>query len=217
MHFRSYLAETLGTFSLVFCGTGAIVINQESGGLITHVGVAITFGLIVSAMIFSLGDVSGAHFNPVVSLAFVVAKRFPLRAFFPYILFQGLGAFAASGLIFLMFPNNKNLGVTLPAGSEVQAFIMELVLTFILVLVILNVSTGAKEKGITAAIAIGAVVGLEAVFAGPISGASMNPVRSLAPAVVSGQTDHLWLYFAAPITGSLIGVFMHQLLYKKET
>lgn len=216
MEYRKYLSEIVGTFSLVFCGTGAIIINQESGGAVSHVGIAMTFGLIVSAMIFALGDVSGAHLNPAVTLSFAVAKRFPFKEVIPYIIAQSIGGFAASFLLKGCFPDNELLGATMPAGSEMQSFILEVVLTFILVMVIFNVSTGAKEKGITAAIAIGGVVGLEAMFAGPICGASMNPIRSISPAIVSMHTEHLWVYITAPVIGALLGVFIHQILYKKE-
>jgi aquaporin NIP len=203
---RKYFAEFLGTFALVFAGTGAVVINDVSGGGITHVGIALTFGLIVLAMIYTVGDLSGAHLNPAVTIAFWLAKRFSSAMAFPYIVSQLLGAFAASGVLRILFPTHETFGATLPAGSEMQSFVLELILTFILMFVILNVSTGAKEKGITAGIAIGAVIGLEAMFAGKISGASMNPARSLAPAVVSGHLEHLWIYLAAPIAGAALAI-----------
>jgi len=203
---RSLLAEFLGTFTLVFAGTGAIVINHASDGAISHVGIALVFGLVVMAMIHTFGDVSGAHLNPAVTLAFGVAGRFSWNRIPGYIAAQLGGAFAASGLLRFLFPSDAALGATLPAGSASQSFILEVVLTAILMLVIFSVSTGAKEKGITAGITIGAVVGLEAMFAGPISGASMNPARSLAPAIVSGNFQHLWLYPSATILGALIAV-----------
>ena len=199
---RKGLSEFVGTFALVFAGTGAIIINHASGGAITHPGIALTFGLIVLAMIYTFGDVSGAHFNPAVTTAFAVAGRLPWREVPAYISTQLLGAFAASGLLRLLFPEDRTLGATLPAGAAMQSFVLEAVLTFLLMLVILSVSTGAKEKGITAGIAIGAVIALEAMFAGPISGASMNPARSLAPAIVSGHLEHLWIYVAAPLVGA---------------
>ncbi|NJR42962.1 MAG: MIP family channel protein [Akkermansiaceae bacterium] len=200
------LAEFLGTFALVFAGTGAIVINHVSGGAITHVGVALVFGLIVMAMIYTFGDVSGAQMNPAVTIALAVAKRFSWRDVPGYIFAQLCGAFAASGLLKSLFPSHATLGATLPSGSVSQSFLLEVILTAMLMLVILSVSTGEKEKGITAAIAIGATVCLEAMFAGPICGASMNPARSLAPAIVSGNFQHLWLYPVATILGALIAI-----------
>jgi aquaporin NIP len=203
---KKFAAEFIGTFALVFAGTGAIVINETSGGAITHVGVALTFGLIVLAMIYAVGDISGAHLNPAVSLGFFAARRFPFRQVLPYVASQCAGAFAASGVLRLLFPQNVMLGTTAPAGSEIQSFILELALTAILMFVILSVSTGAAEKGITAGIVVGSVIGLEAMFAGPICGASMNPARSLAPAVLSGHVQHLWIYIVAPAIGALVGV-----------
>jgi aquaporin Z len=209
---RKYFAEFIGTFALVFCGTGAIIINQETGGVISHAGVAITFGLIVSAMIYTFGDISGAHMNPAVTIAFRLAKLFPTRKILPYVLSQSAGAFIASLCLKFLFPNNETLGATLPAGSAMQSFILEAILSFILMLVIMNVASGSKEKGMFAGIAIGSVVLLEAMFAGPVCGASMNPARSLAPAIVSGHVEHLWVYMIAPLTGTCAAVFTWQFL-----
>jgi aquaporin NIP len=203
---RNLAAEFIGTFSLVFAGTGAIVIDETTGGAVTHVGVALTFGLIVLAMIYTVGDISGAHLNPAVSLGFFSARRFPLRQAVPYIASQCCGALAASGVLRLLFPQDEMLGTTVPAGSAIQSFVLELILTATLMFVILGVSTGAAEKGITAGIVVGAVIGLEAMFAGPICGASMNPARSLGPAVMSGHVQHLWIYLFAPVIGAWIGV-----------
>jgi len=203
---KKLLAECFGTFCLIFAGTGAIVIDGVSGGAISHVGVALTFGLIVLAMIYALGDISGAHLNPAVTLGFWAAGRFERRLVAPYLLSQTAGALAASGLLRLLFPAHPTLGATVPAGSWEQTLILEFVLTAMLMFVILSVSTGAKERGITAGIVIGAVIALEAMFAGPISGASMNPARSLAPALVSMKLSALWLYFLGPIGGALAGV-----------
>ena len=202
-----FAAECFGTFTLVFAGTGAIIVNDVSGGVVTHVGIALTFGLVVLAMIYAVGDVSGAHLNPAVTLGFFVAGRLPAKTVVPYIISQLIGAFLASGVLRLLFDHHPTLGATQPAGPAWQSFIFELVLTVILMFVILSVSTGAKEKGITAGIAVGAVIGLEAMFAGPICGASMNPARSLAPAIVAGQLDHLWIYLLAPTLGALVAVF----------
>lgn len=205
---KRLFAEAFGTFALVFAGTGAIVINQASSGAISHAGIAITFGLIVLAMIYTLGDISGAHLNPAVTAAFAAARRFPWREVPAYAGAQIFGAILASLAMRWLFPADQYLGTTLPAATEQQSFILELILTLFLMVVILHVSTGAKEKGITAGIAIGSVIGLEAMFAGPISGASMNPARSIAPAVVSGHLEHLWIYLAGPFLGALIAVPM---------
>jgi len=204
---KKYTAEMLGTFGLVFAGTGAIIIDQVTGGGVTHVGVALTFGMIVMVMIYNFGDISGAHLNPAVTLGFWAARRLPGRDVAGYLVSQVIGALLASGVLRVLFPDNQLLGATMPAGSEPQSFLLEFILTFFLMLTILNVSTGAKEKGITAGMAIGAVIGLEAMFAGPICGASMNPVRSLAPALVSGHLEHLWLYLVAPILGAVSAKF----------
>jgi aquaporin Z len=203
---RRLAAEFLGTFSLVFAGTGAIVINDVSGGTVSHVGVALTFGLIVLAMIYAVGDVSGAHLNPAVTLGFFNARRFEGRWVAPYILSQCAGALVASLTLRLMFPTNATLGATLPAGDPVQSFVLEAILTFLLMFVILSVSIGSKEKGVLAGVAVGSVVALEALFAGPISGASMNPARSLAPALVSMRLESLWVYLTAPVLGACAGV-----------
>jgi aquaporin Z len=203
---KKYCAEFIGTFALVFAGTGAIVINDVSGGAVTHVGIALTFGLIVLTMIYAVGDVSGAHLNPAVTLGFFAARRLRGQMVLPYIASQMFGAVAASGLLRVLFPTHLTLGITLPAGADWQSLILEVVLTALLMFVILNVSTGAKERGITAGIAVGAVIGLEALFAGPITGASMNPARSIAPALVSQHFLHLWIYIAAPIAGALLAV-----------
>jgi aquaporin NIP len=213
---RNYLAEFIGTFALVFCGTGAIVIDQQSGGAVTHVGVAITFGLIVMSMIYSFGDISGAHLNPAVSIAFSIAKRFPVKLLPGYIASQVSGALLASFTLKFLFPANKLLGATIPAGSEMQSFILELLLTFILMLVILRVADGGKERSLTAGLAIGSVVGLEALFAGPICGASMNPARSVAPAIASGHLEHLWIYIIAPIAGAVLAVSISRYLAVKR-
>ena len=203
---KRLFAEFLGTFGLVFAGTGAIVIDDVTHGGVTHAGIALTFGLIILAMIYTFGDVSGAHFNPAVTTAFAVARRFPWKDVPGYLLAQIAGAFAASLLLRFLFPTDEKLGATLPAGPAGQSFVLEVVLSFLLMLVILSVSAGAKEKGITAGIAIGSVIGLEAMFAGPICGASMNPARSLAPAIVSGHLECLWLYLIAPIVGTILAV-----------
>ena len=208
-------AEFIGTFAMVFAGTGAIIINDVSGGVISHVGIALTFGLVVLAMIYALGDVSGAHLNPAVTLGFLAARRFSLRLVVPFIISQTAGAVVASVALRLLFPQHPTLGGTHPAGSSLQSFVLEIFLTAILMFVILSVSTAAKEKGLTAGIAVGAVIALEALFAGPISGASMNPARSLGPAVVSMRFDGLWIYLSAPALGVLLAVVACRLVHEE--
>lgn len=203
---KKYAAEFIGTFALVFAGTGAIVVNEVSHGAITHVGIALTFGLVVLVMIYTLGDISGAHINPAVTIGFWLSRRLPGREVLPYITSQCTGALVASAVLRSLFPENRLLGVTQPAGAQPQAFILEFLLTAFLIFVILRVSTGAREKGIIAGIVVGSVISLGALFAGPISGASMNPARSLGPAVVSAQFAGLWIYLVAPVLGAALGV-----------
>jgi len=204
---KTYLAELLGTFTLVFVGTGAIVINDVSHGAVSQVGISLTFGLVVMAMIYALGDISGAHLNPAVTFGFWISGRFPGRKLVPYTVSQLGGAALASILLHLLFPSHSTLGATLPAGPPAQSLILEILLAFFLMFVILNVSTEAKERGVMAGVAIGGIVGLEAMFAGPITGASMNPARSLAPALVSGQTQYLWIYLVAPLLGTYLAMW----------
>jgi aquaporin Z len=203
---KNYIAEFIGTFAMIFCGTGAMTINEITGGDVTHVGIGITWGLIVMAMIYAFGEISGAHFNPAVSIAFAYAKKFSWKEVPKYIFFQVAGAFAASLLLMWLFPKSELLGATIPAVDVWRAFVLELILTFFLMVVIINVSTGSKEIGMMAGIAIGSVVLLEALFAGPITNASMNPARSLAPNIVSGNIEGLWLYILAPIIGAILAV-----------
>lgn len=204
-HLRPLAAEALGTFALVLIGTGAIVVDAESGAL-GHVGVSLVFGLVVLALVQAFGDASGAHLNPAVTSAFVAAGRFPLRALPGYVLAQLSGAALASLLVRTAFPLDATLGATLPRAGIASAFVCEVVLTWFLMLVVLSVSHGAKERGMFAALTIGAVVALEALVGGPLSGASMNPARSFGPALVSGRLDDLWLYALAPLTGALLAV-----------
>lgn len=208
---QKLVAEAVGTFALVFAGTGAIVVNEVVPGTIPNVGVAATFGLVIMVMIYAVGDVSGAHFNPAVTFAFWVARRFPGADVLPYVGAQLAGALVASGLVLTLLGSAGALGATLPAGSAAQSFGLEVVLTTLLMFTILSVATGAKEKGITAGLAIGAVVGLAALFGGPISGASMNPARSLGPALVGGRLEFLWIYLAAPALGASLAVVLCRL------
>ena len=213
---KRLISEIIATFALVFCGTGAIVINDFTGGSVTHVGVAITFGLIVMGMIYAFGDISGAHMNPAVTIGFAYAKKFPWKEVPGYVLAQLIGAFLASGILLYLFPESETLGATLPGLSAMKVFIFEIILTFFLMVVIINVSTGSKEIGVVAGIAIGSIVLLEAMFAGPITGASMNPARSIAPAVVSGNLADLWIYIFAPIIGCLLAVVSCKLVKSEQ-
>jgi aquaporin Z len=209
---RRVLAECIGTFALVFAGTGAIVIHHASGGAVTHLGIAITFGLVVFVLIAALGDISGAHLNPAVTVSLWRAGRTEGRTVGPYLLAQAVGAVLASLVLQWLFPAELSLGATRPAGSAAQTWCLEFLLTAFLVWVILSVTDADREPVPYAAAAIGAVVGLEALFAGPISGASMNPARSLGPALVSGRLDVLWIYLSAPVLGGLAAVFTCRLL-----
>ncbi len=212
---RKLFAEALGTYALVFAGTGAIVINDQSGGAVSHVGVALTFGLVVLALIYALGDVSGCHLNPAVTLGFLAARRMQCHWVGPYVASQCVGALLASFTVLVLFPEHPTLGATLPWGPALRSFGLELILTFLLMFVILSVSTGAKEKGLIAGVAVGSVIALEALFAGPVSGASMNPARSLAPALVSLRLDNLWIYLTAPFLGALGGVLACRCVQEK--
>ena len=201
---QRYFLELFGTFALVFCGAGAIIMNDESGGAVTHIGVALSFGLIVMAMIYAIGEQSGAHINPAVTLAFWLSGKFDKKEVLPYITAQILGAVLGSAVLYFLFPEHPTQGATLPLNSYSQAFILEVLLSFILMIVIVQVSEGSKETGKMAGVAIGGVVAMEALFAGPITGASMNPARSIGPALFSGELQYLSLYIAAPIIGMLL-------------
>ena len=205
---KQYYAEIIGTFGMVFCGCGAMTINEITGGSISHAGVAITWGLIVMAMIYAFGEISGAHFNPAVTIGFAFAKKFSWKLVPKYILAQTLGAFLACFILWFLFPESQFLGETTPAEGfpPYKAAILEFLLTFFLMVVIINVSTGSKEIGTMAAIAVGGVILLEAMFAGPMTKASMNPVRSIAPAIFTGNFQYLWLYIVAPILGAITAV-----------
>lgn len=203
---RRLRAEFLGTFILVFAGTGAIVFDSANPGKIGHVGIALTFGLVVMAMIYAVGGVSGAHLNPAVTLGLWRAHLVPGRDVLPFILAQIAGAFAASGLLFVMFPDHPTLGATLPYGPPWQSFVLEAWLTAVLLFVVLAVIAAKPEIRHLGGVIVGGVIALEALFAGPISGASMNPARSLAPAVVSGSVEHVWIYLTAPLLGALLAV-----------
>ena len=212
---KKYLAEVIGTFVLMFAGTGAIIINQEANGVIGHLGICITWGIIVSGIIYTFGSTSGAHLNPAVTLTFWMVKLFKGKDVIPYILSQAIGAFAAILILKYLFPANEMLGGTQPKGTNMQSFILEIILGFILMIVILFTSQGSKETGILAGLAIGGVILIECIFAGPISGASMNPTRSLVPAIVSGHIENLWIYLTAPIIGMFSAGIVWSLMKEK--
>jgi aquaporin Z len=212
---RACAAETIGTFALVFAGTGAVVVEAATGTP-DHTGVALTFGLVVMAVIYAVGEVSGAHINPAVTVAFWASGRFAGRRVGPYVAAQLAGALVASALLRVLFPGSATLGATVPAGPVAQSLVLEGVLTFLLMFVILGVAVGAKEVGLLAGVAIGGTVGFEALFAGPVSGASMNPARSLAPALLGGEPGALialWAYVVGPVGGALLAVAAYRLVY----
>ncbi len=209
MLLRLLMAEFIGTFALVFAGAGAIMVDAKTGAL-GHVGVSISFGLVIMVMIYAVGHVSGAHFNPAVTFAFALTRHFPWPRLAGYWAAQILGALAAAAILRGSLGDVAHVGATLPSGSQGQSFLWELVLTFFLMFVIMAVATDTRAVGEAAAIAIGGTVGLDAMFGGPISGASMNPARSIGPAFVSGDLQSLWLYIAAPILGAAIGALVYQ-------
>lgn len=210
---RRLAAELLGTFCLVFAGTGAIIINGVSGGQIGHGGIAAAFGLVVAVMIFAVGHISGAHMNPAVTAGFAVGRHFPPTEVLPYWVAQVAGAILASLCLRALFGTAHGLGVTQPAYvGRFSALVLEAGLTAVLMIVILAVATDTRAAGSLAAIAIGGTIGLEALVLGPITGASMNPARSLAPALVAGDWTDLWIYIVGPITGALVGVAIYEAL-----
>jgi len=202
----------VGAFALVFAGCGAIMVDAQTGGALGQVGIAISFGLVIAAMIYATGHISGAHLNPAVTLAFALTRHFPWGRLLAYWAAQCAGAIAAAAILRGSLGNIAHVGATLPSGSDRQAFLWELVLTFFLMLVITAVATDTRAVGEAAAIAIGATVGLDAMFGGPITGASMNPARSLGPALVSGDLDSLWVYLTAPFLGAVLGAAVYQYL-----
>ncbi len=208
---RRLAAEFVGTFTLVFAGCGAIMVDAKTGQL-GHVGVAISFGLVIMAMIYAVGHISGAHFNPAVTFAFALSRHFPWTRAVGYWSAQLLGALTAAALLRGSLGNIAHVGATLPSGSQGQSFLWELVMSFFLMFVIMAVATDTRAVGEAAAIAIGGTIGLDAMFGGPISGASMNPARSTGPAIVSGDLHALWLYILAPIIGTALGALSYQFI-----
>ena len=208
---RSLLAEVVGTFALVFAGCGAIMVDAKTHAL-GHVGVAISFGLVIMVMIYAVGHISGAHFNPAVTLAFAFSRHFPAARVPLYWAAQLAGALLAALVLRGSLGDIAHVGATLPSGSDAQSFLWEAVLSFFLMFVIMAVATDTRAVGEAAAIAIGGTVALDALFGGPVSGASMNPARSIGPAFVSGDLHALWLYIAAPLAGATLGAVIYQFL-----
>ena len=213
---RAVVAELIGTVALVFAGAGAIMVDAKTHAL-GHVGVAIAFGLAIMVMIYAVGHVSGAHFNPAVSFAFGLTRHFPWPRVAAYWAAQAAGALLAAAVLRASLGNVAHVGATLPSGSQGQAFLWEAILTFFLMFVIMSVATDTRAVGEAAAIAIGGTVGLDAMFGGPVSGASMNPARSLGPALVSGDVHALWLYVVAPLLGAALGALAYQFVRGEQT
>ena len=209
-------AELIGTYALVTAGCGAIMVNTETGAL-GHIGIAFTFGLIIMVMIAATGHISGAHFNPAVTISFALTRHFPWRDIPFYVVGQTLGATLGAVTLKFLFGNVANIGATLPSGSLAQSFGMEVLLTAVLMFVIISVATDTRAVGETAAIAIGATVGLDALWGGPISGASMNPARSIGPALVAGIGTDQWIYIIAPIIGAILGGLAYQIIRKPSS
>ncbi len=211
---KKYIAEFIGTFALVFCGTGAVIVNYLSDGSLGLIGISAAFGIIITAIIYIFGTVSGAHINPAVTIALAIGKLLPKKEVLGYVLAQVSGAFSASILLFFIFPTVQTLGETLPSGGVLPSFILEIILTFFLMLTILSV-TSKKEHAHLAGIVIGVLVTGIILIAGPISGGSFNPARSIAPAVISGNFSTLWIYIIAPVIGSILAMFLWLCMNKK--
>lgn len=211
---KKYIAEFIGTFALVFCGTGAVIVNSSSNDSLGLLGISTAFGIIITAMVYVFGNISGTHINPAVTIALAIGRLMPRNEVIGYILAQVLGAFLASGLLYFIFPETKTLGETLPNGGILPSIILEIVLTFFLMLTILGI-TSNKEYTHLAGIIIGVFVVGAILIAGPISGGSFNPVRSIAPALFLGNVNELWLYILAPITGSILAMLLWMFMNRK--
>ncbi|KAB1153646.1 aquaporin [Tenacibaculum aiptasiae] len=212
---RKYIAEFIGTFALVFCGTGAVIVNSLSEGSLGLLGISAVFGIVIMGIIYVFGAFSGVHINPAVTIALVVGKLMPKREVIHYVIAQVLGAFLASVLLYLIFPETQTLGETLPSEGIISSFALETVLTFFLMLTILGV-TSQKEYSHLAGIVIGVFVTGIILIAGPISGGSFNPARSLAPAVLSGNIHLLWIYIIAPMLGSVLAMLLWKFMVSEE-
>ncbi|GAQ78837.1 Nodulin-26 like Intrinsic Protein [Klebsormidium nitens] len=210
---QKVVAEMVGTFAIVFAGCGAVVVNARSDGALGHVGIAATFGLVVMVMIYAVGHISGAHFNPAVTLAFACGRHFSWKMVPFYWAAQFLSATAGAALIRGILGSEKALGATLPSGTDWESLLLEFVLTFFLMFVIAAVATDTRAVGTMAGIAIGGTVALDALFGGPVSGASMNPARSLGPALIALEFRGLWVYFVGPAAGAVSAIFVYKFVH----
>ncbi len=213
---KKYIAEFIATFILIFCAAGSATVNEITNGSVSLVGCALVSGLIVMALIYAVGDISGAHINPAVTIAFALNKNMQWKFVLPYITSQLLGGVAAGFLLKFLFPLSATVGATLPISGELQSLILEIITSFILMFVILRVATGSKETGMFAGIAIGFVIIANIILAGPVSGGSMNPARSLGPAVANNYYEHLWIYFAGPVIGTTCFFIFNFKVIKQE-
>jgi aquaporin NIP len=210
---RRAAAEGLAAFALVFAGCGAIVADASYGGALGTVGVALVFGLIIMAMIYATGHLSGAHINPAVTIAFTLTRHFAVRDAAAYVAAQLAGATLAAFLLLAVWPEQPSaLGATIPSVGAGSALVYEVVMTAVLMFVIIAVATDTRAVGAAAAIAIGGAVGLDALFGGPVTGASMNPARSFGPALAAGEWQDFWLYVTGPVAGAALGAFAYQLI-----
>ena len=210
--FRLLLAETTGTFLLVLLGCGAIIIDVSTSGALGLLGLSIAWGLIVTLIVFAFAPISGAHINPAMTLGLALDRRFAWSMVLPYIVAQCVGAVLAAALLRVLFPESGTLGQTLPAGAEIQSFAFEVVITFVLMLIVLRFVAGPEGRETQAGLSIGFTVLALVAFAGPVSGASINPARSIGPALVAGDLTSLWIYLSAPFVGAALGVFFHRFL-----
>ena len=208
--FQKSMAEFIGTFALVFAGCGAAMIAQRFPGTIPPAVIPVIFGLMVAAMVYATGHISGAHLNPAVTAAFAAARHFQKKDVLAYWLAQTSGAFFAILILTFILPGGQEFGATLPSVSPLQAFVWEAVLTFFLMFVIISVATDTRAVGTMAGVAIGAAVTVCAFIGGPVTGASMNPARSLAPAFFQHQTHGLWIYLTAPFAGAVIAALTYE-------
>jgi aquaporin NIP len=210
---RRAAAEALAAFALVFAGCGAIVADAQYDAALGAVGVSLVFGLIIMVMVYATGHLSGAHINPAVTVAFTISRHFPARDAAAYVTAQLIGAGAGALVLLAVWPEQPGeLGATVPSVGAGSAFVYELLLTAFLMFVIMAVATDTRAVGAAAAIAIGGTVGLDALFGGPVTGASMNPARSFGPALAAGEWSDFWLYVLGPLAGAALGAFAYQLV-----